>query len=313
MWKELARRFSPLSAGPRETIWSIGILLGVSPLDLRESNRFKNPVLTRADVTDVPALFVADPFMIQVDGKWRMFFEVYNKAHRKGEIGCAVSANGIDWKYEGIVLAEPFHLSYPCVVDWAGDFYMIPESRDAGDVRLYRASHFPDRWEYVASLFHAPFADSTVFRFENRWWMFTDASPSYRLRYREPQLGYRHDTLRLFHADQLTGPWREHPKSPIVHSDPHIARPGGRVFMGRTHLRFAQDCYPIYGSRLFAFQITRLSPTCYEEIEIREGPILAPGTASWNRDGMHHIDPHLLDDGNVIACVDGFSWQLDER
>ncbi len=312
MWKAFSGNHSRRSAGNRETIWSIGVFLGASPLELREPRSFKNPVLTRRDVTDVPAVFVADPFMVRADGKWHMFFEVYNKASRKGEIGYAFSTNGDDWEYAGIVLTEPFHLSYPCVVDWKGDFYMIPESRDAGGVRLYRASRFPSHWEYVTTLLDAPYADSTVFRFENRWWLFTDASASFRIRHRESQLGFRHDTLRLFHADDIAGAWREHPKSPIVRCDPHIARPGGRVFVGNCLIRFAQDCYPTYGTRLFAFRINQLSPTCYEETENLEGSVLTAGNAAWNRDGMHHIDPHLLGDGQVIACVDGFSWMQED-
>ena len=39
-----------------------------------------------------------------------------------------------------IVLAEPFHLSYPYVFEWQGSHYMIPESGAAKSVRLYRAS-----------------------------------------------------------------------------------------------------------------------------------------------------------------------------
>jgi len=79
-----------------------------------------NPVLSRDDVSDVPAAFVADPFMIKVAGRWYMFFEVMNIRSNKGEIGVAVSVNGLSWKYRQIVLDEPFHLSYPYVFDWYG-------------------------------------------------------------------------------------------------------------------------------------------------------------------------------------------------
>jgi hypothetical protein len=309
--KRLLGLQKPQPTGPvkAEAIWSIGIYQGASPLALQPPAHVKNPALTGEDVTDVPALFVADPFMIRVDGNWHMFFEVFNKATRKGEIGCAVSNNGMNWKYKQIVLAEPFHLSYPCVFEWQGDHYMIPENRTVNEVRLYRAARFPDQWSHVATLLKEPYADSTVFRFENRWWMFTDASASFRLRHKDPKLGFRHDTLRLFYADQLDGTWHEHPKSPIVKWDPHIARPGGRVHVGESLIRFAQDCFPTYGTRLYAFRISQLSPTCYEESEIEGSPGLGPSGNGWNRKGMHHIDLHSLENGQWIACVDGFNVQ----
>ena len=296
----------PAPRGQTGAIWSIGIYSGESPLALRPQDHIHNPVLTRSDVTDVQALFVADPFMIRVDGRWHMFFEVLNNVSHKGEIGYAVSNNGYEWEYRQIVLAEPFHLSYPCVFESRGDYYMIPETRHACEVRLYRASKFPTQWKHVTTLFSEPYADSTIFRFDNRWWLFADSSASFRIRHRQPALGFRHDTLRLFYSDDLYGPWQEHPQSPIVSCDPHIARPGGRVVLCDSLVRFAQDCYPTYGTRLYAFRITQLTAASYAESEIEEQPILMPSGEEWNQAGMHHIDAHLHENGSYIASVDGF-------
>jgi hypothetical protein len=115
-----------------EAVWSIGVYRGGSPLRLGPPAGARNPVLTRDDVSDVPAAFVADPFLIRVDGKWHMFFEVMNWLTRLGEIGHAVSDDGVTWAYQQIVLSEPFHLSYPYVFEWKGDYFMIPESYQAG-------------------------------------------------------------------------------------------------------------------------------------------------------------------------------------
>src|SRR5215471_15310209 len=79
-------------------IWSIGIYSGRSPFEL--SSAASNPVLSAGDVTDVPARFVADPFMIKVDGLWHMFFEVLNNQNDRGEIGMAVSRDGLGWQYQ---------------------------------------------------------------------------------------------------------------------------------------------------------------------------------------------------------------------
>ncbi|NQW05295.1 MAG: hypothetical protein HQ485_14915, partial [Acidobacteria bacterium] len=56
--------------------WSIGIYTGADPLTLEAPRGLVNPVVTARHVTDAPARFVADPFMLRADSTWHMFFEV---------------------------------------------------------------------------------------------------------------------------------------------------------------------------------------------------------------------------------------------
>src|SRR5512146_2116952 len=109
--------------------WSIGIYVGDGPLTIAPPSDQPNPVLTRHDVTDVFASFVADPFMLRVDGTWHMFFEVLTLRDGSwiGVISHATSRDGRRWEYDRTVLSEPFHLSYPYVFESGSDFYMIPE------------------------------------------------------------------------------------------------------------------------------------------------------------------------------------------
>ncbi len=282
---------------------SIGIFTGTSPLGLKPAESIVNPVLTRLNVTDMIASLVADPFMVQVDGTWHMFFEAVRVSglgagQRKGEIAVATSPDGRRWEYRGSVLAEPFHLSYPYVFEWSSDHYMIPESHRAGAVRLYRADPFPFRWTLDAVLLEGPvFLDTSVFRRDGRWWIFTETSPDRRNR-----------TLRLFHAADLRGPWIEHPRSPIVKDDRRIARPAGRVLSAPDRLlRFAQDCADDYGAAVRAFEITQLSEREYREVECRPSPVLGGTGSGWNAGGMHHVDAHDLGGGRWIACADGWA------
>jgi len=57
----------------RQDQWSIAIYAGESPLDIASPANVKNPVLTAKDITDVRAVFVADPSIFRFDGKWWMF------------------------------------------------------------------------------------------------------------------------------------------------------------------------------------------------------------------------------------------------
>jgi hypothetical protein len=276
--------------------FSIGIYSGESPFELAPARAAQNPVLTRINITDAPAGTVADPFMIRVDKTWFMFFEILNQFDGKGEIAVATSPNGFAWEYSQIVLAEPFHMSYPQVFEWQSEYFMIPETGRSNTVRLYKADNFPFDWKPVATLLEGfRIVDSSIFRFGEMWWLFADAGTD-----------SKNPTLRLYFASELCGPWTEHPKSPIVDGDPLSARPGGRVILiDDVPHRFAQSVYPIYGVDVRAFEICELSTESYSEKPVGDRPVIGPGNEQWNRHGMHHIDLHVTENGSWLACVDG--------
>jgi hypothetical protein len=282
---------------PRRQEFAIGIYTGTTLTSLASPAGVANPVLTRLDVTDVPAGLVADPFLCHADDRWYMFFEVEELIEGKGVIAVATSEDGFRWAYDRVVLREPFHLSYPHVFEWRGEFYMIPESRQSRTVRLYKAVQFPHRWELVQTLLDdAPFVDSTLFRFEQKWWMFAAAV-----------LPDRGEALKLYYADELGGPWHAHPANPIL-GDAGFPRPAGRVLVADGSLvRFAQGDFPYYGTEVHALRITQLSTKSYAEERLHPEAVLSPG-AGWTSGGMHHIDARLTADGTWIACVDG--WPL---
>ncbi|MDF5737009.1 glucosamine inositolphosphorylceramide transferase family protein [Nostoc sp.] len=294
--KTIANQLLLISSLINSNTWSIGIYVGDSPINVTAPANVKNPVLTHQDVSDVRAAFVADPFMIKVGPTWFMFFEVLNKDTRRGEIGLATSEDGTNWKYEQIIIAEPFHLSYPYVFEWNNEYYLIPESYQANSIRLYKALNFPTEWSFFGNLLNdAFFVDSSIFRYADKWWMFAETNPD-----------HKHDTLRLYYAENLLGSWLEHPKSPIVSNNAHIARPAGRVLVMNDQIfRFAQDCQPAYGTQVRAFEITELTITSYQERPIEQNLVLKPSNNGWNSSGMHHIDAHFIDEGKWIACVDG--------
>ena len=276
--------------------WAVGIYTGISPFDLSSPASITNPVLTADDVTDMAAGFVADPFMLRENSTWYMFFEVLNSRDNLGKIGLAVSKDGFHWRYEKIVLSEAFSLSYPYIFKSGKEYYLIPESNSVKSVRLYKATDFPVKWRLEKTLLTGQrFSDASVFHCNEQWWMFTAT------RSRPENNG----KLRLYYADKLEGRWAEHPKSPVVKYNPHIARPGGRVLVLRDEIiRYAQDDFPDYGKQVRAFRITKLTRNDYEEIP-HNCPIIGASGTGWNQFGMHTVDPHPLGENEWIACVDG--------
>jgi hypothetical protein len=285
---------NPADIIPRKFIWSIGIFQGSSPFHFQNYLSDRNPVLKAEDVTDIKAKFVADPFVIEEDGMYYMYFEVMNERTFKGDIGYATSIDGVHWIYQKIVLTESFHLSYPCVFkenDW---YYMIPETHLDSSVRLYKATHFPDVWEYIGNLIEGrDFVDPTIVFFNNKWWIFVSPASS--------------NILYLYYSDKIKGVWKEHPRSPIVAGDSHYSRPGGRIFMYEGNLvRFAQDDAPYYGISIWALKVTHLNESEYEEEIVSYNPVVTWGTEWWNLHGMHQVDIFMQKDGYYFAAVDGY-------
>ncbi|MBL4709699.1 MAG: hypothetical protein JKY48_14800 [Flavobacteriales bacterium] len=123
------------------------------------------------------------------------------------------------------------------------------------------------------------------------------------------------ETLGLYFSDELTGPYTEHPMSPLIQKNNRMARPAGRMIQWNGKwIRFCQDCYPNYGSNVRAFEINELTTSVYSEKEIDESPVLqmTGEENAWNGSGMHHIDPYQLEDGKWIACVDGH-FTIDQK
>ena len=123
--------------------WQIGLVRGEDPLK-PQMELLGSPILTASDVSDVRARFVADPFLIRDQRIWHLFFEVMTE--RGGVIGLATSEDESTWKYQGVVLDEPFHLSYPFVFREGSEIFMVPETRSQQSIRLYRAADFPRAW-----------------------------------------------------------------------------------------------------------------------------------------------------------------------
>lgn len=288
------QRPSAVEVGAAKSAWTIGIYTGPSPFQLSPPANVKNPVFTAAAVNDMDVDIVAHPFMVVTDSRYYLFFTAKDGKTDKGGIGLAESQNGFDWKYRRAVIQEPFVLSYPYVFKWRNDYYMIPEAHTETSVRLYKATEFPDKWEYEGDLLKGDhFISPTLVRYKDRWWLFTGR--------------HGNETLRLFYATDLKGPWTEHPQSPIVKKDLNTARPAGRPFViDGTLYRLGQDCYPTYGNQVHAFRITDISPTTYSERMI-EAPLVQSSSKGWNAESMHHVDARQLGENSWIAAVDAKS------
>jgi hypothetical protein len=235
--------------------------------------------------------FFADSFLLRRNGASHLFFEDFDfTAGRAGVSHVELHDTGAHGAVEP-VLAEPHHLSYPFVFEHDGEAFMIPESRQARRIDVYRATDFPRGWALETTLLRDIEAvDATLFEHEGDFYLFTNvATPG----------ASSSEELHLFVSKSPFGPFREHPTSPVV-SDVSCSRPAGRIQRRGTELlRPAQDCSHGYGHSIRFQRILALSRTHYaEEHLFRIGP-------EWTAD---NLGSHCYDNDGTWEVIDGHRY-----
>jgi hypothetical protein len=203
--------------------------------------------------------FWADPNIVVRDGRYYVIFEEYLYATHRAHI--SVLALGADGRYERPVpiIERPYHLSYPQLLAWEGELYLVPESKGNKTIEAYRCRLFPYEWELATVLMEGVEAvDATFLEHEGRWWLFANMV--------ETEGASSWDELFLFSASSpLSRDWTPHPSNPIV-SDVARSRPAGPIFRrdGRLY-RPSQNSAGSYGQAFNINEILELSPTRYAE------------------------------------------------
>ena len=203
--------------------------------------------------------FAADPFGRQEASGIAVCCEEYDYSGRRGFLSAAQVATGRDAVGWRPIVREPYHLSYPYLIEHDGRVYCCPEMSEAEEIALYEATDFPFAWERRTTLVRGfPAADSTIFAYEGRYWLLCTRAGA----------GADNTCLYAFHADDLFGPWSAHARNPVK-VDARSARPGGTPFMrdGRLH-RPAQDCAGSYGRRIAIMHVRELTPTEFDETPV---------------------------------------------
>jgi len=221
---------------------------------------WRQAVLWRARTIPNPrGRYLADPFVIERDGRTCCFVEDYDCSTKRGRISVYELNSGGSSEFLGPVVEEPFHLSFPYVFEHDGELYMCPESSANRDIRVYRCTGFPLEWrleKVIMSDVRA--ADTMLFEKDRCWWMLTNIDTA--------DTGDYCSDLFVFRSDSpLSDQWTPHAGNPVV-LDAGYARNAGLLREGTRLYRVSQrQGFDQYGKGSQINEIVALSDSSYEE------------------------------------------------
>ncbi len=223
-------------------------------------NEWKNPTLSKSTIIKNPKnSFLADPFVIKYNNKTVIFVEDYSFKNRKGKIS-AYEINSESYKKLGTVIEEEFHLSYPFLIEDKEELFMVPETHQTKDIRIYRCTKFPLKWKLHKILMSDIVAvDTNIFKFNNKYWLFTNLDTSNSSDYSSE--------LHIFYADNIeSSEWKPHALNPVIF-DSKKARNGGMIYSEKKHTYrvFQKQGFDNYGESIGISRIKTLTENEYEE------------------------------------------------
>jgi len=274
-----------------ESRWSIGVYKTDDIFNFSNIKNLKIPTLSIKDIKDCKAKGVADPFLVKNKNKYYLFFEIERIGKEgRGIIGLAISENGINFKYDKIVLEEQHHLSYPKIYKIDQKFYMIPESGANQTIDIYEAEDFPYKWKKIKTILEGEsFADPTLIYHNNLWYLFVSTN--------------KHNELNIYYSDSFFGDYKAHKLNPIYKNNLSISRPAGMIFnYNNILMRVAQDCSTGYGEKLNFLKINELTPNTYKEEQYIT--IMPKCSIKWNATHLHHFS-FIKDNNQFLVAIDG--------
>ena len=235
--------------------------------------------------------FIADPFVVNSEFGDFIFVEEFSFVEKKAHIAAyKVDLERIE--RVGVALEENFHLSFPFIFKCNDTYFMCPETIAKREVRLYRCTDFPLKWELATTLLRDTYAvDPMIFFRDEKWWLLVNEDPL--------GAGDTSSFLNVYYSDDLLkSNWSACESNPVIF-DASRARNGGLYEFENRLVRFGQvQGFDLYGKALRAFEITDISTVGYEEREIAMPNVNV---------GVDFYGTHHLSTSGAITAVDIFS------
>ena len=258
---------------------------------------YRDSELKKYSIVKAPkGRWIADPFLYEFGDKHYLYVEQYLPEEKHACLGCYEIIDGIPSNYH-VIIKTSYHMSYPCIFNYKGKHYIIPESSANNSIDLYEAIDFPFKWEKKCTLVdNEKYVDSTVF--------FLEDSPML--------LSYKKNSdkwfLVLFKLDIENGKLER-----ICETEysSNTGRPAGSLYFENNILyRPSQDCSKKYGESLFINRVESINSFSYKEVPESkilykdvEVPIKIQRIHTINRDSTYEVVDLFKEKIDVLHAI----------
>ena len=204
----------------------------------------------------------ADPFLFENESTTYLICEEFSLAKKKGQIVYSIlDDKGKPKSWKSLLVCD-YHLSFPTIFEWKGEYWLLVESSQANRVDCYPLTlnqgniHLGERNTLISE---RCLLDPVMLIRDGVMYLFAT----------EYHSGSK--VLRMYVSKVLVeNSFEEHPMSPISYGDER-ARNGGVFFEKEQALyRVSQTANFDYGDGLMFFKVSELSETKYSESKVHE-------------------------------------------
>ena len=258
----------------------------------------------------------ADPFIIKHEGKSYIFFENFYRGKGKLQVGTIHEDLTIGDIRD--VLDEKIHLSYPFVFCISQQWYLIPESHQAKEIRVYKALEFPYVWVLDRVLLSGIDAlDSTLFKYNGSNYLIT------AIRQKRDEAVHP----RVFKlTNDLPADWILHELSWKNH-DMYNVRPAGKIFeindrsyrpsqmcakheYGKSVIINEMDVLSLQNGEYFEKEVIRLGP---ENVSISNLTHKVTGLHTYNRSTDYEVIDAKFMQRNLLKIFRAFRRKVGKH
>ena len=188
-------------------------------VSFQKDSAFEKPMYKSQKILNPIGSFLADPFVINYMGKNFCFVEEYIYRDRKGRISVVELKDNQSYSYLGSVLEENYHLSFPFIFNENNEYFMIPETHEKREVRVYKTKNFPFDWTYSHTILkNVDAVDSVIIKKDKKYFLLTNICSD--------NLN-QHDELHMYYTENFFSEnWKSCKSNPVIF-DPLKARNGG--------------------------------------------------------------------------------------
>ena len=225
-------------------------------------DNFKKSLWRYKEIKNPEKSYLADPFVVTFNNRSVIFAEDYSYDDFKGRIS-AIEIKNNNTYHLGVVIKENFHMSFPYTFEYKNKLYMVPETHQINEIRLYECTNFPLKWSFKMTLMkNISSADTLIFKHNKFWFMLTNKCSS--------NLRDFNSELHIFYSDNLfSNDWKPISSGNPVIFDSRRARNGGIFFHDKNIYRINQIHDKNHYGRKFGINlISKLDENSFEEKRI---------------------------------------------